>query len=151
MRLKVPHRKQIDTGYCLPACVQMVLAYWGIQRDQDSLAKQLGMIEGAGTPGSRLFLLVSSSLDVQYRTRGNINDLEEALRGSVPPIALVWTGQLSYWDSNVPHAVVLIGTERGNFVVHDPAKSEEGILVSIPEFNLAWDEMDNIYALLKKR
>jgi hypothetical protein len=63
----------------------------------------------------------------------------------------VWPGQLSYWGSNVPHAVVLIGTERGNFVVHDPAKSEEGILVSVPEFNLAWDEMDNIYALLKKR
>ncbi len=128
MRLKVPHRRQINDGYCLPACVQMVLAYWGVERNQDSLAKQLGMIEGAGTPGSRLFLLVSPSLDVQYRTRGNIEDLEETLRAGVPPIALVWTGQLSYWDSNVPHAVVLIGTERENFVVHDPAKTEEGIL-----------------------
>ncbi len=83
MRLKVPHHRQIDDGYCLPACVQMVLqvpegggvdelyclpacvqmvlAYWGIERDQSSLAKQLGVIEGAGTPGSRLFLLVSPS------------------------------------------------------------------------------------------
>jgi len=28
--LQVPHRLQLSDGYCLPACVQMVLAYWGI-------------------------------------------------------------------------------------------------------------------------
>ncbi|MBE7469862.1 MAG: hypothetical protein DPW09_20670 [Anaerolineae bacterium] len=38
--LPIPHRPQLADGYCLPACVQMVLAYWGIERDQAELAVQ---------------------------------------------------------------------------------------------------------------
>ncbi|MCB0088080.1 MAG: C39 family peptidase [Caldilineaceae bacterium] len=30
--LSVPHFPQQADGYCLPACVQMVMAYWGIDR-----------------------------------------------------------------------------------------------------------------------
>ena len=39
--LPVPFFKQNETGYCLTACVQMVLAFQDISRSQDVLAKQL--------------------------------------------------------------------------------------------------------------
>lgn len=45
-RLPVPHRSQLAEGYCLPACVEMVLAYWGVERKQSALAARMGMREG---------------------------------------------------------------------------------------------------------
>ena len=95
--LPVPHRRQLADGYCLPACVQMVLAYWGIKRDQPDLARQLQMIAKAGTPGSRVRLLASATLKVAYRS-GSLADLRAALSQGVPPIMLVYTGELPYWD-----------------------------------------------------
>ncbi|MCB0174576.1 MAG: C39 family peptidase [Anaerolineae bacterium] len=38
--LSVPHRPQLADGYCLPACVQMVLSHLGIERDQTKLGKE---------------------------------------------------------------------------------------------------------------
>lgn len=76
--LPVPHRLQLADGYCLPACVQMILAYWGIEREQDDLAKQLQMVVGAGVPGNRVRLLASKTLEVFYG-EGEQADLEAAL------------------------------------------------------------------------
>ena len=47
-KLFVPHVRQIEDGYCLPACVEMVLVFYGIHRPQAQIAKQLDIIEGAG-------------------------------------------------------------------------------------------------------
>ena len=35
LELSVPHIQQIEDGYCLPACVEMVLAFYGIQRSHE--------------------------------------------------------------------------------------------------------------------
>lgn len=82
--LTVPHYQQLADGYCLPACVQMVLSYWGINREQPDLAKELKMVPQAGTPGSRLKLLSSPDLDVVYQS-GNLSDLKDALNVGIPP------------------------------------------------------------------
>ena len=50
--LPVPHYRQLNDGCCLPAWVQMVLAYWNIERRQQALARQLHMVPDAGTPAS---------------------------------------------------------------------------------------------------
>lgn len=86
--LLVPHYPQQADGYCLPACAQMVLAYWGVNRSQNRLARQLNTIRGAGTPGSRLLNLASRSLDVQYDS-GTLDDLRAAIAQGVPSIVLV--------------------------------------------------------------
>jgi hypothetical protein len=41
--LPLPHKPQKGDGYCLPACVQVVLAYLGISRSQDAIIKTLGL------------------------------------------------------------------------------------------------------------
>ncbi|MBX3056681.1 MAG: C39 family peptidase [Anaerolineae bacterium] len=143
--LPVPHFRQLNDGYCLPACTQMVLAYWGIQRDQAVLAQQLYMLPGAGTPGSRLRLLASPQLEVFYG-EGTFADLEAAVAVRVPPIVLVHTNQLPYWQQAFAHAVVVIGIEGTGVVLHDTA-----VRVSRGDFELAWDEMANLYGLLRKK
>lgn len=72
----------------------MVLAYWGIERDQSDLARQLQMIEKAGTPGARLCLLASDTLEVTYRSV-SLADLHAALSQRVPAIMLI-SGPCAY-------------------------------------------------------
>jgi len=128
----------------------MVLAYWGIERGQSNLARQLQMIEKAGTPGARLRLLASAKLEVTYRS-GSLADLHAALSQRVPPIMLVHTGELPYWDLATAHAVVLLGIEGDRAVLNDPDVLQAAIRVPLDDLLLAWDEMANLYALLRKK
>lgn len=82
--LAVPHYRQLRDGYCLPACAQMVLAYWGIERKQQVLAQQLQTMPDVGTPASRIRLLSSNVMQVTYQA-GSLIDLRDALAQKVPP------------------------------------------------------------------
>ena len=148
--LKVPHIQQKADGFCLPACVQMVLAFWGIQQDQDKIAGELGTIPDVGTPGSRLRRLQSSLLKVTYG-EGSLLDLQNALMSGIPPVVLVYTGELSYWNKAFTHAIVVTEIASGFVVVNDPARKEASIKTPLADFQLAWDEMANLYGLLQRK
>jgi ABC-type bacteriocin/lantibiotic exporter with double-glycine peptidase domain len=145
--LSVPHHPQLDDGYCLPACVQMVLAYWGIERAQRDIADDLGLIP---VPGNRIKMLSSKKLDVSYGV-GELADLEGTLAQGVPPIALVYTGELPYWEHATAHAVVLLGMAEQTIYLNDPAIVQGNIAVPLGDFELAWEEMANLYAAIEKR
>lgn len=108
------------------------------------------MIEKAGTPGPGILLLGSDKLAVIYRS-GELEDLQSAIEQDTPPIALIFTGELGYWDVDTPHAVVVAGFEGNSIVLNDPAKDQPNIRVQVDEFMLAWDRMGNLYALLKRK
>ena len=148
--LTVPHRRQLADGYCLPACVQMVLAHLGIDRDQAELAQALQMIPGAGTPGNRIRLLASTSLDVFYG-QGELSDLAAALERGIAPIVLVYTTELPYWTLATAHAVVLLGLDEDQAIVNDPGMADAPTHIPLGDFELAWDEMANLYALLMRK
>ena len=148
-RLVVPHFKQIRDGFCLPACVEMVLGYWGIEQAQTKLAKILQTVPGAGTSGSKINLLASKHLNVIYES-GELPDLRRALENEIPPIVLVWTGELPYWKITTPHAVVVTGISDESIWLNDPAEEKPDVQVTIGNFYLAWDVMANLYALLQK-
>jgi ABC-type bacteriocin/lantibiotic exporter with double-glycine peptidase domain len=148
--LPVPPKFQVADGYCLPACIQMVLTYWGIERDQTDLARQLRMIPRAGTPASRVLLLASATLDVTYRN-GTLADLTAALGQGIPPIVLVHTGQLPYWHIATAHALVLLEIDGERVFVNDPGTSQSPVSVSLDDLLLAWDEMANRYILLRSK
>jgi hypothetical protein len=128
----------------------MVLAYWDIEREQAELARQLQMIPKAGTPGSRVRRLASATLDVIYRS-GQWADLTATLDQGAPPILFVHTSELPYWDRAMAHAVVLVGIEGDEAALNDPGLRQSPVRVPIGDLMLAWDEMSNLYVLLKKR
>lgn len=148
-RLVVPHFKQIRDGFCLPACVEMVLGYWGLEQEQSQLAAILQTVPGAGTSGSKIKLLASKHLNVIYES-GELRDLRMALENDIPPIALVWTGELPYWKIKTPHAVVVTGINDELVWLNDPAEEKPDVQITIGDFYLAWDVMANLYALLLK-
>jgi len=128
----------------------MVLAYLGIKRDQVQLAKQLKMIPKAGTPGFRIRLLASRKVEVIYRS-GELADLRAALNKGIPPIVMVLTGELPYWQISTTHAVVLLAIDEKSVLLNDPDYEKAPIRVLLGDFELAWYEMENKYALLKKK
>ncbi|RMF26161.1 MAG: hypothetical protein D6759_20150 [Chloroflexi bacterium] len=50
--LPIPHFQQSTDGYCLPACVRMVLAYLQIERSEAEISHLLGT-QTFGTPEHR--------------------------------------------------------------------------------------------------
>lgn len=91
--LPVPYRRQLDEGYCLPACAQMVLAYWNLEREQARLAQELKTIPGVGTPISNILRLASRKLEVTFGS-GTLTNLRLAVAQRLPPIVTVKTGML---------------------------------------------------------
>jgi hypothetical protein len=53
--LDVPYHPQVDDGYCLPACVQMVLAYLGLPSTQEHLAREAVPCLRPGSGDRQLF------------------------------------------------------------------------------------------------
>lgn len=148
--LPVPHHHQLHDGYCLPACVQMVLAYWGIERQQDDLARQLQTIPAAGTPARRVCSLASDTLRVTFQ-EGTLADLQLALSQNVPPILLVHTAELPYWSIATAHAIVLLQFTEDIATVSDPGVNAASVQISTGDLALAWDRMANLYIWLQRQ
>jgi ABC-type bacteriocin/lantibiotic exporter with double-glycine peptidase domain len=150
--LNVLHFAQSVDGFCLPACAQMVLTYLGVDCSEASLARQLGSSARLGTPYARIVLLRTSRLDVAYDLHGNADTLRGLTERGLPAIVFVQTSELSYWRKHVSrHAIVVVGMEPAVVYVLDPAMPPAPLSVPLDELMLAWDEMDNAYAVLSLR
>ena len=146
--LDVPHYPQADDGYCLPACIQMVLAYLGLSLTQDLLARKLDVHPPLGAPASNVARLRSDVLDVTF-TSGSLDDLRAHLARGNPPIVFVQAGEFPHWRGHVSqHAVVVVGADEQAVHVLDPAAGAAPIPVSTGDFLLAWSELDYIYTLV---
>ena len=145
--LPIPHRTQRHSSDCLVACAAMVLDFLSQPVAYEKLREILGIIPGLGAPASNVQNLSRVGISVTYAT-GDLNNLQEHLNQGLPCIAFVHTIQLSYWEENVRHAVVVAGMDDSFVYLHDPFFPEAPQRVSHLEFQLAWDEMDNMFAVL---
>jgi ABC-type bacteriocin/lantibiotic exporter with double-glycine peptidase domain len=149
--LSVPFFKQNETGYCLAACVQMVLAFQDISRSQDALAKRLKMKPSLGIPTRNVRYLASDKINVVYE-EGTLAHLKKWLDDDLPVIAFVQAGEFTHWRGEFfQHAVVVIAIKEATVWLFDPDKDEAPISVSADEFMLAWLGMDYLYAVVSVR
>ena len=148
-RLNIPHRIQQRDGFCLPACVEMVLAYYGIERSQTDLAKVLGVIPQVGVSASNVLRLASRRLTVS-RQIGIKEDLLQQLANGIPPILEVNTSQLPYWTQDTYHVVLVGEIDQDTVLVHDPTFKDPKA-IPFNELQLAWDDMDNYYTLIQPK
>lgn len=146
--LPLPHKPQQGDGYCLPACVQMVLAHLGISRTQDAIAKTLGLNPPYGTRHSNIKKLASARIKVTYEA-GDLADLRRWLDQRTPVIVFVQAGDLPHWSGqHFQHAVVVVEIEAQTVYVMDPALDSGPTAVDEAAFMLAWSWMDYYYAAL---
>src|SRR5690349_15479137 len=102
-----PHYRQSNPGACLPACVRMVLASFGVQVSEAKLADTLGSYE-FGTPASRVQRLSKLGYQVEYRTF-SLDELRGRLQNGFYPIVFVDADFLPWADFHGFHALVLAG------------------------------------------
>jgi len=133
------HFQQSADGYCLSACVRMVLAYLGLERSEDEVSQVLGAQE-FGTPSFAVRRLMAWGLQTTYR-EWSISHLLAVLGSGQPVILFVRTGFLDYWQRDVAHAVVVVGARADQqFWLHDPALPTGPRGVSWDGFLAAWAE-----------
>lgn len=145
--LNVPHQKQTKAGWCLPACIAMIAAYWQRNLKQAEIARWLG-VRGGGAPASRVQRLTEHGFDVTYST-GSLSDLHTCLAHNMPIIVFVRTGELPYWGVDTPHAVIVAGIEGEQVYLFDPAFDTVPVTVNVGDLMLAWSYFDYTYAVLR--
>lgn len=146
--LPVNHIPQQRAGECLAACAAMVLEYLSVPADYSALVAQLRLHPRIGGPFRNLRHLESLGVKVLIE-QGEINLLRSYLENGLPPIALVDTAQLPYWMERTSHAVVVVGIEDNQIYLNDPAFPDAPKVIPTDEFELAWIDLDQFYALIK--
>ena len=147
--LSLPHKRQIADGYCLAACAEMVLAYWGVAIAQESLANLLGIIAHLGAPASRIMRLEAHGMKVACGV-GEWELLHHWLKKQVPLVTAIQAGELAHWQGDsFQHAIVVVGVDETAVYLLDPASEIAPLRVDLDEFLLAWGEMNYWYAVVQ--
>ena len=147
--LNVPHLKQDNPAWCLPACAAMVAAYWQEPLYQPDIAQWLGTSD-IGTASSRIQKLTQYGFHVDYQT-GSLGQLQYWLDRQVPCILFIRTGDLTYWQVDTPHAVILAGFENEKVFLYDPAMDIAPIESTMNELMLAWSHSDYTFAVMQPK
>lgn len=127
--IRVPHFQQSNSGYCLPACVRIVLAHLGVNHSERRLRRLLDA-NRYGTPIQRVERVTKLGLRVEYYER-TMNNVLQTLAGGVPIIVPIRTRDLEHWQEDLAHAVVLSGVVlEKQFWIYDPHLASGPITVS---------------------
>ena len=144
--LNVPFVPQRNHGECLVACTAMALAHLGRQVDYQSLARAIDLTQ-IGTPFPNIRRLASSDLHVHVR-HGDLQVLYDHLQRGRPCIASVQADHLPHWrGEDFAHAVVVVGMDEDFVYLHDPAVAIRPLRVGLGDFDLAWLERDEEFAV----
>ncbi len=144
--LSAPHFEQSRDGMCLPACVRMVLAYWGRWMTEAEIASLLGT-KVFGTAISNVMRLTRLGYGVQY---GHL-DPAQLRQEPGPVIVRLWTGFLDYWTVETSHVAVVVGMDDRYVYLNDPACSEYPQRTAIPGSRAAWAEYDETAVIIRPK
>lgn len=147
--LPISHHRQRQQADCLAACAAIIFDYWHIPVDYDRLIQTL-QIGQAGAPFRNLRNLERFGVAVKIR-QGQIETLRTLIEQELPPVVFVATQELSYWREATNHALIVVGFENDLIYVNDPSLTDAPRSITVAEFDLAWLEMDEFYALIEPK
>jgi len=139
MKLNVPSYRQGESYTCLPACIKVVLEYFGTCLAEDTIAcacrtTPAGTIAELALDGIRTL-----GYDGALMERGTVGVLLSVLDAGNPVVAFVDGAELPYGTGGV-HAVVVCGYEAGDVACMDPALGQH-VALDIITFLRAWSGM----------
>ena len=123
--LKVkPFQETLNAGMCGPASLKIVLAYYGIDKEEKELAKLCGTKKDLGTDDQGIKRAAESlGFKVKIKNSSNFKEIEKWLDKKVPVIVSWFTrGRMDYIDSDVAdgHYSVVCGLDDKNIYIQDP-------------------------------
>lgn len=149
MKLSVPFYRQEHSNTCVPACLRMVLEFFGTVQTEDELAKRCGTtLLGTG----RVELAEAATglgLAAQLADYLAHDDVEEHLSQGRPVIAWIDPSLLYPGVFGCTHAVVIVGLENDTVRFHDPDAGAD-VALAWPQFHAAWDRRQRKGVILWK-
>lgn len=135
--MNVPHFQQELDYSCLPACVRMVLAFYGSDHSESELRGLLKTRQGGTSPANVLMRLPALGFNVELPDASLVY-LHEQTHATRPCIVHVWTGALPYWKYESIHCLVMTEVTEANVLCHDPDLDSGPISILIEDFMRAW-------------
>ncbi|MBI3960212.1 MAG: C39 family peptidase [Chloroflexi bacterium] len=146
--LSVSHQQQKQQSDCLAACASMVLDYLRIRVEYTRLLRLL-RIGPIGAAFGNLTALETLGVSVLVDEGRSVDDITNHLLSGLPVVVFLDTAELVYWNyEHTDHATVVIGIENGQVILNDPEFSNAPQYCSVGEFELAWMEKDNLFAVI---
>ncbi len=140
--MKLRPFRQEHAHTCLPACVRIVLDYWGHESSEGELARACGSIPFLGTSPTDA---VEGLEELGYRAiwfeNATLERLIDLLEEEWPVIVFLRATDLPHGRAGL-HAVVVSGLEGGQVMCVDPAIGQE-LHLTISNFVQAWSALGN--------
>ncbi|SHK26447.1 C39 family peptidase [Thermocrinis minervae] len=136
--LDVPFVKQ-EKDFCGPSALSSVLAYYGIHKSQQEIAKYVYI---PALKGALITDLENYAKSLGLRTelfQGSLENIKEQIDKGHPVILLVDLGNAFV---SVPHYLVVIGYDENYFYVHTGYKPREKM--SYQELYRIWSKMGRV-------
>lgn len=117
-------QETLHGGYCGPASLKMVLAYYGVEKDEEEVAQKCGRDPDLGTDAESLKKAAAEyGFKVEIQSNASFDDIQRWLDKKVPVIVNWFTrGRADYGDSEVPdgHYSVVVGLDDKHIYLQDP-------------------------------
>lgn len=148
--LEVPHHRQEADWTCVPACVRMVFSYYGLEKDEEEIARLLEA-DATGTAFGMIRNVAQLGFDVRIGP-GQNEDLRQARPRGMPLIVAVRTLLLpKYVPPDSPHAVVVAGATAEVVAFADPWWATDLDLAPATTFDAAWKQAHYKMAVITPR
>ena len=141
----VPFTKQ-KYRFCGPAALTSVIKYYGINVEQEKVAKQVYTPELKGSLISDLKHFAKESGFQAETLNGDMENVRSLIDQKIPVILLVDRGKLGV---AIQHYYVVYGysLEKSYFLIHDGKKS--GNLISFKKLDNEWKKMNRMMLVIR--
>ena len=147
--MRVPHFEQERDYSCLPACVRMVLAFYGEEHSEQEIRALLKTRPGGTSPAQVMWRLPDWGFDA-YVQSGSQPILRKNLIAGHPCIVHVWTPPLRSWKSEAIHALVVTELTEQSVIAHDPTSAFGPNQIPLDEFLRAWAATDYLTIVIRR-
>jgi ABC-type bacteriocin/lantibiotic exporter with double-glycine peptidase domain len=149
MRLNVPYYRQEQPHTCVPACLRMVLEFFGTTITEEDLVQRCGTTL-LGT-GRMEMAQAAATLQLAARVVNHLSREDVELCLSQGWLLIAWIDPSLLYPGlfACSHAVVLVGLEPGSVTYHDPEAGADRI-ASWEQFHAAWERRQRKGVILWK-
>ncbi|MCD4843602.1 MAG: C39 family peptidase [Methanosarcinales archaeon] len=150
--LSVPYFEQENWYTCGPACLRMVLAFYGINQTENELITISNCTKRGTSPGQLSIAAREFNLQGVSIKNANISDIKQEINADRPVIVLI-DPEYIYNRSidNNGHFIVIVNVRDNMIVYNDPNIQDGKLLYCTSEaFLNAWNAKKNRIVTIKK-
>lgn len=114
---------QSDDSRCGPACVKMVMNYYGVLATEDEICNRVGHTYEKGCTNLGIKNgLESYGFSVTIKNKATLDDIRQCIAKKIPPLVDWFSGGIDPSLSDVPngHSSVVVGIDDAKIYLLDP-------------------------------